>query len=259
MALARPAGDQERLPWLDSRVRRRRRDPRPLLIALFAIAAFLAVGGLSYWFGQRSVGEAAGDWPAEESVDHRVSQELPPAIIEPPVEEAPPEPPVAVPATAVSPETQPQPVPAPERPAKREREARESAPRPSPKRIAVAPSAKRAAKPAARKAATTPRRRIVRQRRSGYWPTPATAVRLGRVIQIGVFSSSDRAHKAWLKTLRRYPQTRGLPRISSAYEARNGRTYHRVQIMTTAPAQSQWLCRKMRADGRRCTVLGSRA
>lgn len=261
MALARPASDQERLPWLDSRVRRRRRDPRPLLIALFAISAFLAVGGLSYWVGQRSVGDA-GDiaaWPGEDQVDHSVSQELPQAIIEPPAEEAPPEPETAAAAApAVPAEAQQQPVRPVERPRPKPvaAERRKVADPPARRREAAARAAK--PKPAARPAAAAPRRRAVRQRRSGYWPTPATAVRLQRVIQIGVFSSSRRAHDAWLKTLRRYPQTRGLPRISSAYEAKNGRTYHRVQIMTTAPAQSQWLCRKMRADGRRCTVLGSR-
>lgn len=245
MAVARPATDQDRLPWLDSKVRRRRRDPRLLLIALFALAAFLSVSGLSYWFGQRSVPDT-GATAAAEQVDHSVSRELPPALIEPAVQEPPPEPVAAPPVRSVL-EAEPQPAPRPE-------------PRRQVERAKPKPKAdSKAARPVVRKAAPAPRRRVVRPRRSGYWPTPATAVGLGRVIQIGVFSNPRRAHDAWQKTLRRYPQARGLPRINSSYVARNGRTYHRVQIMTTAPAQSQWMCRKMRADGRRCTVLGSSA
>lgn len=256
MAQARPASDQERLPWLDSRVRRRRRDLRPLLVGLFAIAAFMAVGGLAYWFGQRSVGESADDWPAQEAVDTRVTQELPSTIVEPPVDEAPPAPPIPAPAP-VPPDARPQPDRGTERRTQAAAKPAATESRTAAKREAPSRSARRATKAAARKPAATPRRRVAPRPRSGYWPTPATAVTLGRVIQIGVFSSPKRADDAWTKTLRRYPQTRGLPRITSAYEARNGRTYYRLQIMTTAPAQSQWLCRKMRSHGRRCTVLGS--
>lgn len=255
MAVARPATDRDRLPWLDSRVHRRKRDPRPLLIALFGIAAFGTVAGLSFWFGQQSLEQAGADgWPADEEVDHVVTQELPRAVIEPPAEEAPA-------APKPEPEPEPEAVAEPRPSVQPARPAPQRSERTEPKRETPKPSAKErpAAKEPARAKAAAPVRRVVRQRYSGYWPTPATAVRLGRVIQIGTFSTERRADDAWRKTLRRYPQTRGLPRISSAYKASNGRIYHRLQIMTTAPAQSQWLCRRMRADGRRCTVLGSPA
>lgn len=252
MAVARPATDQDRLPWLDTTVRRRRRDLRPLLVALLGLGGFAAVAAFAFWFGQQSAVPVDAD--ARKPVDYSVSRELGPATVAPAIEEPTPAPePEPEPEPAANAAVEPAPVVRPER--ARQAEPRESAQRARSRPKAVA----RADRPAARRAGPAQPRRAVVQRRSGYWPTPATAVRLGRVIQIGVFSTTRSADAAWTKTLRRYPQVRGLPRISSSYVARNGRTYHRLQIMTTAPAQSQWLCRKMRSHGRRCTVLGSAA
>ena len=247
MAVARPAADRDRLPWLDTRVHRRRRDPRPLLIALFGVSAFAAVAGLSFWYGQRSL----EDTPGWEEGERSVSQELPPVVTLP--EPAPPV--VAEPTPARPPEQAAAPAP-----------RAEPAPKPRPaqrrdRRILKSPSgvdekSSRLAKvKSTQQAAAPPVRRV--ERYSGYWPTPATAVRIGRMIQIGTYSNARRANAAWQKTARRYPQVAGLPRITSPYKDKYGRTYHRLQVMTAAPAQAQWLCRKMRADGRRCTVLGS--
>lgn len=249
MVLAGTATDQDRLPWLKTERRRRRRDPRPLLIALFALAALLSAAGMSFWFGRQSVDgiRVDGSGPAGQAADQSVSRELPPVLPEPPVEEKE-EPPALAPPVAELAEARPSATP-PKEPAPGTGRAAVSRPvarRPPARRIVPRPP-------------PAPPPPIVRERRGGYWPTPATAVRLGRVIQIGVFPTERRADDAWRKTLRRYPQTQGLPRISSAYRSDNGRTYYRVQIMTTAPAQSQWLCRRMRADRRRCIVVGSAA
>ena len=248
MAVARPATETDRLPWLDNRVHRRRRNLRPILAALFALVVFLGVSTLAFRYGQQSVTGAGSADGNGEPIDHSVSRELPPAVTLPPEPQAqaPVTPAQAAPKTAVG--------------AERQRTVRKTAkrrvrPKLKPEPVQNSELAKVTSEQEAKAAAPAP----VRTRYSGYWPTPATAVRIGRVIQIGTFSNARRASSAWERTVRRYPQVAALPHITSTYKARNGRTYHRLQIMTTAPEQSQWLCQKMRADGRRCTVLGSPA
>lgn len=255
MAAARPATERDRLPWLDSRVQRRRRDPRPLLIALFGMAAFGAVAGLSFWYGQRSLENDGLDPWGDGASEQSVSQELPPVMTLPEPaapEPAAPEPGAEQPRAEPSPPPRAEPVRASKTAQRRNRRILKSPSGVGEKSSSLAKvkSSQEAAPPP-----TAPRI----EHYSGYWPTPATAVRIGRMIQIGTFSNSRRATAAWQRAARRYPQVAGLPRITSAYKDKYGRTYHRLQIMTTAPAQSQWLCRKMRADGRRCSVLGSRA
>lgn len=251
MAAARPATERDRLPWLDSQVQRRRRDPRPLLIALFGMAAFGAVAGLSFWYGQRSLENDGLDPWADGASEQTVSQELPPVMTLPEgTEPAAPEPAAADPVTDPSPALRAEPVRASKPVQRRNRRILKS-----PSGVGETSSSLAKVKSSQEAAAPPPAPKV--EHYSGYWPTPATAVRIGRMIQIGTFSNTRRANAAWQKTARRYPQVAGLPRITSAYKDKYGRTYHRLQIMTTAPAQSQWLCRKMRADGRRCSVLGS--
>lgn len=241
------AMDDDRLPWLDADPPRRGRGGRMWPILLLILGA-LIVAALSFWLGRTTVDEPAPPAP-------QLTRPSPPA--EPRAEPARRQPSAAVPAPAAEPvrlspppEVQPPPRPASEAP---KASKRVSAPKPK----AAAPRQSRA-KPnrAASRTAKAPARRTSARRRSGYWPTPAAAVKLGRVIQIGAYSNARRADAAWVSALRRYPQMRGLPKIMSAYRASNGKLYHRVQIITTAPAQSQWLCRRLRADGRGCVVLG---
>lgn len=243
MAVTRPLTEGDRLPWLDNRVQRRRRNLRPLLTALLGAVAFAGVATLAFRYGQQST--TGDDAWAGDTVDYSVSRELPPAVVlpQPPTETPQPEPTAA---TSEAPSSQSARTKTNDRPSRPKRS------RPLRRDPIVDSALKKVT--ADQQAAPQPPKV---EHYSGYWPTPATAVRIGRMIQIGTFSNQRRTDAAWQKTVKRYPQVANLPRITSSYRARNGRTYHRLQIMTTAPAQAQWLCRKMRADGRRCTVLGS--
>lgn len=242
MAATRPMTEGDRLPWLDNRVHRRRRNLRPVLTALLGAAAFATVATFAFRYGQQS----ADGLEASAGQEQTVSRELPPAV-------ALPSPPVAEPVAAP-----PEPKPAAVSSKRSETRPRTTRPRRARPLRREAPVDGELKKVTAAQESRTEAPKVVRTRYSGYWPTPATAVRIGRMIQIGTFSNNRRASSAWQRTVKRYPQVANLPHITSSYRAQNGRTYHRLQIMTTAPAQSQWLCRKMRADGRRCTVLGSR-
>ena len=60
---------------------------------------------------------------------------------------------------------------------------------------------------------------------------------LGRMIHTGTYSSQAKATRAWQSVLRRYPQTRGLPKVVVPYRATDGKYYYRLMFMTTAAAQ----------------------
>ena len=75
------------------------------------------------------------------------------------------------------------------------------------------------------------------------------------MIQLGTYSSPQKLENAWQARVKRYPQLRGLPKVVAPYRAADNKTYYRLHVMTAARAQSDWLCRKIRAGWRTCGVL----
>src|SRR5688572_20781471 len=167
MAAARPATERDRLPWLDTRVQRRRRDSRPLLIALFGVAAFGAVAGLSFWYGQRSLEDDAAwnPWAVEPS-EQSVSQELPPVVTLPEATQADP-PAAAEPQAAPPPAPRAEPVRASKPAQRRNRRILKS-----PSGVGDKASRLAEVKSTQEAAAPPPAPRV--EHYSGYWPTPAT-------------------------------------------------------------------------------------
>ena len=242
--------DADRLPWLTNDVKPATRRGVPSIVTL-GVAVLLLVAGGAYWAGRTM------DGPADDAAwtDIGETVQLPDAAV---VREAPPVIETAPPPVVTE---QEQPRIAPVQPSPSERAAVAPEPRAKavPKKVTQARSrtvAKRAAaaKTSAKASATkaNPPKKV---RREAHWPRPADAVPLGRIIRIGTYSTPEKNHKAWQTALRRYPQMQGLPKIIGVYQDKRGRTLYPLYIMTTARAQSDWLCRKMKRDWRRCTVI----
>ena len=240
MTDSRVALDPDRLPWLTSDSRPRTASGWSLLASWVVVVLFL-VAGLSYWLGRTTdipfEPEAAVTGTVRETVrlpDPAPAAPAPVADPAPKIELTPA--PVVEPARA-------EPVAASEPVRKTIRKAR-----PAKVKKATVTRAKARARPA-RSVRRAPTRRVAA------WPTPAAAVSLGRMIHTGTYSSQAKTTRAWQSVLRRYPQTRGLPKVVVPYRANDGKYYYRLMFMTTAAAQSQWLCRKMRSHWRRCSVV----
>lgn len=257
--------DADRLPWLTN-------DTRAVVesgwspVLTWGVTALLLVAGVSYWAGRTTdedfTEEAAWVEAARETIKLPApAAKAPAATAEPrPVVVAPPQPkiePVPPPAVEV---TRPEPVAAPKAPrVERVEAAARAKPKAAKKATAARPKARSAPRKAAAASAKQPARQAAARKRVprvAHWPTPAGAVPLGRIIRIGVYSTPEKNHKAWQAALQRYPQMRGLPKIIGIYRDRYGRTQYPLYIMTTARAQSDWLCRRMRRAWRSCTVIG---
>jgi hypothetical protein len=249
--------DADRLPWLTNDVKPAKKGGGISIVAI-GTAALLLVAGGAYWAG-RTVEAPAVD-AAWTEIGETVA--LPQPRVEEPVAPAP-APVVAAPPPVQVEREQPKIAPAeptaseraatrPERKVRTERKAASPAKakktaikRPTVSKRSVSKATATKAKPRSAK----------RVRRVAHWPKPADAVPLGRIIRIGTYSTPTKNHKAWQTALRRYPQIHGLPKIIGVYRDKNGRTLYPLYIMTNARAQSDWLCRKMKRDWRRCTVI----
>ncbi|HXH52428.1 MAG TPA: hypothetical protein VNH53_03230 [Sphingomicrobium sp.] len=248
--------DADRLPWLtDGESLQERSVGSPLVT--WGVTALLLVAGVSYWAGRTSDVDVP---PAPASIDtSRDTARLPePRPLPADTAQQPPQiTPVPVPKVELS---KPTPAPAIAEPsvAKRQVDPARSKARAA-NRAAVRKSAR---KPASRRIpAGTPVTAQAEEQTvpmaAQAWPRPAEAVPLRRVIHIGTYSTPEKNHDAWQSALRRYPQMRGLPKITGVYRAANGRIYYPLYIMTAGHDQSEWLCRRLRRDWRSCTIISA--
>lgn len=248
MTDSRVALDPDRLPWLKSEPKSAIQSGWSLLVT-WGVALLLMVAGGAYWLGRTTDTDAADraleSRPFEETIalpEVADGAEMEPAPVPVPapaarIEPAPP-PPVEA--------TRPQRAATPARQARSERKVERRAA--APRKVTAARSA------AAKKTVKRPARaRIVKRRPA--WPNPATALNMGRMINLGTYSSAERLERAYAYRARRYPQLRNLPRITAPYKAANGKIYYRLHVMTAARGQSDWLCRKIRSEWRTCRVL----
>ena len=255
MTDSRAALDPDRLPWLNADSRPAR-PAKPAvttawsLLVSWGVVILLLVAGGAYWLGRTTELDRASE-PVITAPRATVTLPQPvaeskPAPPAPKVELAPPPPVAEVAPQRVAAEPV---VAAKPKAAKSKRVAKRPAPK-ARKAIAAKPKAKRTA--TARPVRAKRPRRVVR---SHAWPSPPTALYLGRMIQLGTYSTRARLDRAWSYRLQRYPQLRGLPKVVVPYRDSYGSTRYRLQAMTVAPQQASWLCRKIRAEWKSCSVL----
>lgn len=249
--------DPNHLPWLDDVRARSRKEAGPLPLIGLALGSVIAAAAIGVWLGQRASDVAA----PSEAISDRPSLSVRLPAIDPsnaltaPPKAAPPDaqpavaPPAVMPAPVVPPpviHAQPvvRPVPHPlVRPAVRTT-AR------NPARALPAKLGPTATATGAQAAPPAPPRRSA-------WPQPAAALGLGRVIRLSKYSSRDDVRLGWQSLQRNYPQLVGLPDVTVANRDARGRLFYRLHIVTTAKAQSEWLCNRLQRDLRHCTVLGT--
>ena len=245
--------DPDRLPWLSAEPRSAVSTGWSLLVSWGVVVLLLVAGG-AYWLGRNS--EVAIEPETAPSEATRSTMTLPAPVVDaqqapaaPTIELAPPPP-----ASAV----------APQRPAIVEHATASNGKAKPAKRVRAAERPARAVKKAAVSPTKAKRRRaasaLTRVRRAAAvrrpsWPTAPTALYLGRMVQLGTYSTRSRLDRAWAYRLQRYPQLRSLPKVVVPYRTATGETRFQLQAMTAAPAQASWLCRKLRAEWRSCSIL----
>jgi len=248
MKASRPA-DEDRLPWLEpyretiaqkKRVARRSHGP---LVALVTALILLPVGiGIGIWWGQQSEAPnrpqstATVALPPARPAPVKVA-EAPPAAAEPVVAEAAPEPakvtkPAPARKKAARQRTRPKKirnagVEAAQLNAVREAQERKAAPAPPPK--PVAPS----------------------------WPKMPSPGPAGQVIQLGAFTTINRASSAYQARVARYPILARMPRVIVPVATKPGnRVLYVLRLGTTSRQQSKTVCRNLRRSGDHCLVIG---
>jgi hypothetical protein len=240
MQRVRP-GDGDRLPWLEP-YRESRAPGRPLpsrgyrkpVVAGVALGLLLAVGAGGYLLGQR------GDTPPVEQPSATVA--VPPATPAPvEVAEALPSaaPPIAQPAP-VEPAAAEKPKP-PKKVAKR---------KPPPRKKIRTAGIQKSRLNAVRAAQE-------RQALSRPWPKMPSPGPAGQVIQLGAFSTPDRAHAAYGARIARYPVLAPMPKVVVPVVTKpDGRILYVLRLGTSSRQQSKTLCRNLRASGDHCLVIG---
>ena len=248
--------DNERLPWLAD-------DPAPRARTSYArfiggaIAAILAVGGLSFWLGMNADqfplfgGPVSVAQPEAPVASPQAARELAAPVqdagpVMPQVEPSAVPPPVALPrAVDVTPARV-----APQRVVRRRVQIRTATVSDDNLRetVKIQETAKADEKKAA---ANTP------------WTPWESAGAEGRMVRIGTYRTRLDAKRAWAKLTKLYPGMRGLRAVTNDIPSmRNGRTYYRLQFGTTSQAHSEVLCQRMRTIGQSCVVVdlsGARA
>jgi hypothetical protein len=248
MPQSRPAGDSDRLPWLEPYLEppaKGGRLPRrgygaPLAWGIaFALAIAATAGG--FWLGR------SGLPPPGPSDTVAIAPSKPePVRVAEAAKPLSPEPESAAPA-----EPAPQPKAEASRP-KRRATASRSAPS---KRWLAEKRRIRAEAEASRLRAV----KAAQERRSARraWPKMPSPGPAGQVIQLGAFSHPDRAYAAYRNRIARYPQLARMPRvIVPVAKGRRGSLLYVLRLGTTSRQQSQVVCNNLRRSGDHCLVIG---
>lgn len=254
MGGVRPA-DEDRLPWLEpyrEQMALKRRVARRSHGGLVAVATVLillpAALGAGFWLGQRS------EAPVAPRPQPSATIELPPAK---PVQVA---------------EAAPNDIAAPREAASGEIPAAAAAETPA----QAAPASTEAARPAKKTARKrTPPRRKVRSADAGTpslnavraaqeqpapaqsWPKMPSPGPPGQVIQLGAFSTPERASNAYGARIARYPLLGQMPKVIVPVVTKpDGRVLYVLRLGTSSRQQSKTVCRNLRASGDHCLVIG---
>lgn len=246
MSNAPSAADPERLPWLEpyreviaAKKRARARSHGPLVAVATTLAVLTAAGG-GYWFGQREATNPPP--PPRERVAATVERS----------------------ATQTASAQVPAPAPAAEPPA-----AEPQSPRAEPQsaRTKPPPSSKPAVK-TARQRRTEVRHadtrrgqydRVVAKQREAVrsWPKMPSPGPAGQVIQLGAFSTRERALSAYRERVARYPTLAGMPQVIVPIITQpRGEVLYVLRLGTATREQSQVVCRNLRQSGDHCLVIG---
>ena len=231
MAIADPANDLDRLPWLEpyretKQAKRVARRPRggPVAVA-GALAVLLAAGG-GYFIGQQKGPTQA---PSAELALKAPRPVVAPTPVLPKSAEAPP--PVRV-AQAEAPPI--------------ERLRRAVAARPAPVRTA------REIKPRRSPIVAPPTRVAARA-----WPKMPSPGPAGQVIQLGAFTNPARANAMLRLRLSRYPLLGQMPNVVVPVITRpRGEILYVLRLGTASRQQSAIVCKNLRASGDHCLVIG---
>jgi len=78
------------------------------------------------------------------------------------------------------------------------------------------------------------------------------------MVRIGRFTSSEEARKAWSSLFNPWPDVRSLPVVPVPIKSlRDGKTYYRMQVITTSRSHSDSLCKRAHDLDQSCTVIGA--
>ena len=84
------------------------------------------------------------------------------------------------------------------------------------------------------------------------------AARAGEMVRIGRFNSDEEAQKAWSNLSKAWPDARTLSVVPVRIKSlRDGKTYYRMQVITTSRSHSEILCKRVHDLDQSCTVIGA--
>lgn len=234
------SADEDRLPWLEPyreaarprAVAARTGRRRPALL-VGAPILLLAVGGAGYWLGRQGDSESAPRPAATIALPAPA-----PAPSAAPASDLPP--PAAEPQSVA-------PAPAPDAVETDKAEPKPAAAKPSPPRKAARPKVRAKAKARAASSRHTARP----------WPKMPSPGPAGQVIQLGAFSTPDRAYVAYRERIARYPLLARMPRVVVPVVTKPGnRVLYVLRLGTVSRQQSRIVCANLRASGDHCLVIG---
>ncbi len=233
----RPA-DEDRLPWLEpyretkkpGKPLPRRGYGKPLAIG-GVIGLLLAAGAGGYWYGQ--ISKSTNEPSQSTTVALPAPKPRPVETVEAP--------PVAEPVV-----TSPEP-PLAEKHAPVKKKARHRA---SPRKKIHSAGIQHAKIDAVRAAQE-------RQALSRPWPKMPSPGPAGQVIQLGAFTTAERANNAYYQRIARYKSLAGMPKVVVPVVTKpDGRILYVLRLGTTSREQSKAVCRNLKASGDHCLVIG---
>ncbi len=243
------ANDADRLPWLEpyrDTTTARVASPVPKAssqrgkggIAMAAVAALLVAVGGGYWLGQiRAVPESrkpvSVDAPKPETPKiANVPQVSVPTTVEPKAEEAVQKP---VDATPIAKSKVKKAAPARVHRGSSRREKLKRRPLESDQLATV----------------------LGKQGEVRKWPKMPSPGPAGQVIQLGAFSSPNRAERAYQARAGRYPLLSTMPKVIVPVVTKpRGQILYVLRLGTQSREQSTIVCRNLRNSGDRCLVIG---
>ncbi len=240
MQSVRP-GDGDRLPWLEpyreamaQKRRAARRSHGGLVAWAGALILLMSATGAGYWLGQRS------DVAPSKQPSATIALPPPqPAPVEVAAAAAPAASQVAEPAAVEPPAAEPL------KPVKKAAR-RKPAPRKKIRSAGVEKSRLNNIR------AAQERRALNRP-----WPKRPSPGPAGQVIQLGAFSTPVRANSAYSTRIARYPALAAMPKVVVPIVTKpDGRVLYVLRLGTTSRDQSKTVCRKLRASGDHCLVIG---